>query len=179
MSKESIQNTRQFQKPLTQSLEKYLLAIYDISKNNSNIIVKDVSSYLKIGGATTAVAIKTLAKKGLINYMPYQNITLTKEGMEYIQLKLYRHNTISNFLNQVLEIEKTLADKNANAIEYSMTEDVLVKFVHFLDFMKQCSCKEPKWLNSCKHSLKDGRISNKCKVCVSGQGGCQGCCSIT
>ena len=177
MSKESIQNTRQFQKTLTQSLEKYLLAIYDISKSNSNIIVKDVSKYLKIGGASTASAIKTLAKKGLINYVPYGNITLTNEGINLVQLKIYRHNTISNFLNQVLEIEKNSADKNASAIEYSMTQDVLTKFVQFLDFMKQCSCKEPKWLNSCKHSLKDGQISEKCKDCVSGKCVCNSCCS--
>ncbi len=165
------------EKKLSESLEKYLLAIYDISKNNSNIIVKDVSNYLGIGGASSANAIKTLAKLGFINYIPYGNITLTKEGIEYIQLKLYRHNTISNFLNQVLEIEKTSADKNASAIEYSMTKDVLIKFVHFLDFMKQCSCKEPKWLNSCKHSLKDGQISKKCKDCASSCGGCKNCCS--
>ncbi len=179
MEKESIQTTQITQKPLTQSLEKYLLAIYDISKSNSNIIVKDVSKYLGIGGASTATAIRTLAKKGLINYVPYGNITLTKEGINLIQLKIYRHNTISTFLNQVLEIEKTSADKNASAIEYSMTEDVLIKFVHFLDFMKQCSCKEPKWLNSCKHSLKNGQISEKCTNCVSGKGGCKSCHSIT
>ncbi len=166
-------------KKLSESLEKYLLAIFDISKNNSNIIVKDVSKRLGFGGATTATAIKTLAKFGLINYVPYQNITLTKEGIEYIQLKLYRHNTISTFLNQVLEIEKASADKNASAIEYSMTQDVLTKFVHFLDFMKQCSCAEPKWLNSCKHSLKNGQIPKKCTDCVSIKGGCKGCHSIT
>ena len=175
MAKESTQTTQLTKKQLTQSLEKYLLAIYDISKNNSNIIVKDISKYLKIGGASTATAIKTLAKKGLINYVPYGNITLTKEGINLVQLKIYRHNTISNFLNQVLEIEKTSADKNASAVEYSMTQDVLTKFVQFLDFMKQCSCKEPKWLNSCKHSLKEGQISEKCQDCVSGKCGCKGC----
>ena len=57
-----------------------------------------------------------------------------------------------------------------------MTEDVLIKFVHFLDFMKQCSCKEPKWLNSCKHNLETGELSNKCSNCLSGcNGGCSGC----
>ncbi len=177
MAKNSIQTTRQIKKTLTQSLEKYLLAIYDISKNNSNIIVKDVSKHLKIGGASTATAIKTLAKKGLINYVPYGNITLTEEGTNFIQLKIYRHNTISNFLNQVLEIEKTSADKNASAVEYSMTQDVLIKFVNFLDFMKQCSCKEPKWLISCKHSLKGGQLPKKCIDCVSDKGGCKDCCS--
>ncbi len=167
------------EKKLTESLEKYLLAIYDISKDNSNIIVKDVSNYLGIGGASTAAAVKTLVKKGFINYVPYGNITLTQEGFNAVQLKMYRHNTISNFLNQVLEIEKTSADKNASAIEYSMTEDVLIKFVHFLDFMKQCSCKEPRWLNSCKHNLETGELPNKCSNCVSGcNDGCSGCCCL-
>lgn len=167
---------KQNKKQLTESLEKYLLAIYDISKSNSNIIVKDVADYLKYGGASTATAIKTLAKMGLISYVPYGNISLTQVGFNTVQLKIYRHNTISNFLNQVLEIEKTSADKNASAIEYSMTEDVLIKFVHFLDFMKQCSCKEPKWLNSCKHNLATGKLSNKCSNCSAGcNGGCSGC----
>lgn len=167
---------KQNKKRLTESLEKYLLAIYDISKSNSNIIVKDVADYLKYGGASTAAAIKTLAKMELINYVPYGNISLTQEGFNTVQLKIYRHNTISNFLNKVLEIEKTSADRNASAIEYSMTEDVLIKFVHFLDFMKQCSCKEPKWLNSCKHNLETGELSNKCSNCLSGcNGGCSGC----
>lgn len=164
------------EKILTESLEKYLLAIYDISKDNSNIIVKDVAKYLGIGGASTATAIRTLAKKGLINYVPYGNISFTQEGFNTVQLKMYRHNMISNFLNQVLEIEKTSADKNASAIEYSMTEDVLTKFVHFLDFMGQCTCKEPKWLSSCKHSLKDGQLPEKCSNCTQGCGGCQGGC---
>ena len=167
----------QNKKILTESLEKYLFAVYNLSKSNSNIIVKDVSNYLGVGGASTATAIRTLAQKGFINYVPYGCISLTQEGYNTIQLKLYRHNTISNFLNLVLEIDKTASEKNASAIEYSMTEDVLTKFVHFLDFMKQCSCKEPKWLTSCKHSLSDGQISEKCTNCVLGCDGCKGCCS--
>ena len=163
-------------KDLTESLEKYLLAIYELSKINDNIIVRDVANYLKIGGASTADAIKTLASREFINYIPYSSITLTPKGLETIELKLYRHNTISEFLNKVLDIEKESADKNANSIEYSMTEDVLIKFVHFLDFMKQCTCKEPKWIKSCKHSLEDGKMSEKCSACVSEGKGCGSCC---
>lgn len=161
-------------KNISESLEKYLLAIYEISKSNSNIIVKDVANYLKIGGASTAIAVKTLAERGFIEYVPYGAISLTTKGLNAVKIKIYRHNTISNFLNKVLEIDKENSDENASLIEYSMTEDVLTKFVHFLDFMEQCSCKEPKWLNSCKHSLTTGEISEKCANCVSG---CGGCCS--
>ena len=64
------------------------------------------------------------------------------------------------------------AEENAEVMEYSMTDDVLNRFVNFMDFMKQCCCPEPKWIKSCKSSLKNGEISEKCKNC---NGGC--CCS--
>ena len=157
-------------KELTESLEKYLLAIYELIQCKK-VKVKDVSEYLKIGGPATADAIKTLANRGFINYVPYGTISLTPKGSSAIEVKKYRRNTISRFLNNVLEIKKSEAEKNAKAIEYSMTEDVLVRLVHFLDFMEQCTCKEPKWIKSCKSSLKNGEMTNKCKAC---QGGC--CC---
>lgn len=164
-------------KNLSESLEKYLLAVYELSKVKECVMVKDVSKYLKLGGSSSADAIKALAKKGVIKYVPYSAIELTKEGIELIELKIYRHKTISNFLNKVLDIEKESADINAHALEYSMTQDVLVKFVHFLDFMEQCTCQEPKWIKSCKKSLENGEVSSKCKSCISKNSNCGSCCT--
>ena len=163
------------QKDLTESLEKYLLAIFELLKTQTEIKVKDVSSYLKIGGPATSDAIKTLVARGFINYVPYGTITLTAKGASAIEIKRYRRNTISKFLNMVLDIPTKEAEQNAIAIEYSMTEEVLTKFVHFLDFMGQCSCKEPKWIKSCKTTLQKGELSPKCQECSRGNNGC-GCC---
>lgn len=157
---------------LTKSLETYLLAIDTLLENKESIIVKDVAKYLDYGGATTADAIKKLKEKGYVNYEPYGNITLTDLGEKRVIIKKYRHNTITKFLNKVLDIEEKAAEYNADKIEYSMTDDVLTKLVSFLDFMEQCTCKEPKWVNSCKSTLKTGELSSKCKTC---SGGC--CCS--
>ena len=156
---------------LTQSLETYLLAIDNLLQEKKTIIVKDVANYLKIGGASTADAIKKLKEKGYINYKPYENITLTSIGEEAILLKKYRHNTIKHFLNKVLDIEQNDAEENANAIEYSMTKDVFIKLVNYMDFMEQCSCAEPKWQKSCKSYLQNGKLSEKCSTCT---GSC--CC---
>ena len=160
------------EKKLTKSLETYLLAIDSLLEEQETIIVKDVAKYLNFGGATTADAIKKLKEKGFVNYEPYGNITLTSKGEDAVMLKKYRHNTIKKFLNRVLDIDIKSAETNACAIEYSMTQDVLVRFVHFVDFMEQCSCSEPKWIKSCKSSLEEGKLSENCKNC---QGGC--CCN--
>ena len=159
-------------KELTKSLETYLEAINLLLENKKQIIVKDVAEYLHLGGASTANAIKKLKAKGFINYEPYGNITLTELGKKTIIIKNYRHNTITKFLNNVLDIDKEEATYNAEQMEYYMTDDVLSRLVNFLDFMEQCTCKEPKWIKSCKSTLETGELSTKCKSC---SGGC--CCS--
>ena len=156
---------------LTKSLENYLLTIDTLLEKKEAIIVKDIAEYLKIGGASTSEAIKKLRQKGYINYEPYGNITLTPLGEKTVIIKKYRHNTITKFLNRVLDINVKDAELNAEKMEYSMTEDVLTRLVNFMDFMEQCMCKEPKWLKSCKSSLEKGKLSDKCQSC---QGVC--CC---
>ena len=157
---------------LTKSLETYLLAADTLLNNKETIIVKDIAEFLNIGGASTSDAVKKLKEKGYVNYEPYGNITLTDLGEKTVIIKKYRHETITNFLNQVLDIELYKAEENAEAIEYSMTDDVLTRFVNFMDFMKQCACPEPKWIKSCKSVLQNGEMSESCKIC---SGGC--CCS--
>ena len=155
---------------LTKSLETYLLAIDTLLEIKKAIKVKDVAQYLNFGGATTADAVKKLKEKGYINYEPYGNITLTSIGENAVIIKKYRHNTITKFLNKVLDIDLKNSEFNAEQMEYSMTEDVLSRLVHFLDFMEQCSCSEPKWVKSCKSSLQSGEMSEKCKTCSGGCG---------
>lgn len=152
---------------LTESLEKYLLAIYEIVKINQAARVKDVSNYLKIGGPATSEAVKNLAKKKFINYVPYGIITLTEKGLKKAKLKIERHNTISNFLEKVLLIPSSNIEETTKQVEYSMPTDVLNKFIKFLEFMETCSCKEPKWVKSYKHFINNGELQDKCKHCIN------------
>lgn len=173
---------RNTESELTESLEKYLLAIYEIVKLNTAARVKDVSNFLKIGGPATSDAVKTLAERKFINYVPYGIITITEKGKEKAEEKLNRHHTIENFLEKVLLIEPEKVETSARQIEYSMPDDVLDKFVNFLSFMENCSCKEPKWVNSYNYYSKNGKMQDKCISCVANKDKfdnskcCSGCC---
>ena len=157
-------------KELTKSLENYLLAIYEIVESSSAARVRDVAEKMNIGAASTSEAVKTLAKKKFINYQPYGLITLTKKGEKTIEEKLKRHKTIENFLENVLKLDKNYA----NEIEFSMPDEVLNRFVDYLTFMEQCSCKEPKWIKSFRYYIKEGKMQEKCVNCTSG---CNECCN--
>jgi len=158
---------------LTKSLEKYLLAAASLIETKESVIVKDAAEFMKVGGASAADGIKKLREKGYINYEPYSNITLTPLGEKTAAAIKYRRRIISEFLNQVLNIELKKAEENAEKMEYSIEGDVLEKFVYFLDFMKQCSCSESKWMKSCKSALEKGLMPEKCRICT-GKCSCTG-----
>lgn len=151
---------------LTASQENYLCAIHEIEKENNAARVKDISNYLSIGAPSVSEAMKVLEKKGYINYEPYGLITITPKGKDTVIEKTKRHEIISHFLKEVLLIDENTINENAEKIEYSMSEEVLEKFVSFLTFMQTCSCKEPKWLKSFKHFAKHGKMQDKCDSCI-------------
>lgn len=124
---------------------------------------------MNIGAASTSEAVKTLAQKEYINYKPYGLITLTKKGTKTIEEKLKRHQTIENFLENVLKLDKSYA----NEIEFSMPDEVLNRFVDYLTFMQKCSCKEPKWLKSFQQYIRENKMPDKCLNCKDGCCGCK------
>jgi len=156
-------------KDLTKSLENYLLAINEIVEQNGAARVRDVAEKTKIGAASTSEAVKTLTKKGYVNYQPYGVITLTKKGKNAVEKKLYRQEIIRQFLEDTLMVENDCGKD----IEFAMPDDVLDRFVAYLTFIKKCSCKEPKWIKSFRYYVKENSMPEKCKNCTTG---CRDCC---
>ena len=104
------------QKELTESLEKYLLAIYEIVKINNTAKVRDVANYLNVGSPTASEAVKNLALKGFINYVPYSMITINEKGQLLAEKKIRRHQIICNFFENVLMVEKNKIDEYARQL---------------------------------------------------------------
>jgi DtxR family Mn-dependent transcriptional regulator len=152
---------------LTESLEKYLLAIYEIVKVSKAARVKDVSNYLKIGGPATSDAVKTLAARKFINYVPYGIITITAKGRKKAEEKINKRKIISHFLEKVLMVEPEKIEESTKQLEYSMSNEILEKFVQFLTFMETCSCKEPKWVQSYKYFSQHKKMQAKCQQCIA------------
>jgi DtxR family Mn-dependent transcriptional regulator len=151
---------------LTPSLENYLKAVYEIVEKNKAARVKDVSKLLSIGPSSVSEALRNLADKAYINYEPYGIITLTKKGEKIAQELIKRHNTLCEFLKDVLLVDNEIVKENACKIESGVSEEVLEKFVRFLTFMQTCSCKEPKWIKSFKYYAKNGSLQEKCNTCI-------------
>lgn len=153
-------------KKITSSLENYIRAISEVSKIKKASRAKDISQYLNVGPSSVSEALKILSDKKLINYEPYGIITLAPAGEKIAKNIEQRHTTICDFFQNVLLIDEKDVEINAFKLQHEISNEALDKFIQFLDFMKTCSCKEPKWLQSFKYYAENGELKDKCTECI-------------
>ncbi|MCK5271456.1 MAG: ArsR family transcriptional regulator, partial [Sedimentisphaerales bacterium] len=65
------------EKTLSHSLEDYIEAIYQLCQDKPMAHANHIAEYLGVGKSSVSWALSQLSKKGLVNYTPYEAITLT------------------------------------------------------------------------------------------------------
>ena len=125
-------------KALSSSLEDYIEAIYQISKKKLVAHANQIAEYLGVSKSSVSWALNQLSRKKLINYTPYEVVTLTDKGKTVAKRVAGRHEDIKNFLVEVLGIKKEMAESNACRMEHVMDKEVLGRMRLFLNFLEQC-----------------------------------------
>jgi len=143
---------------LTESLEDYLEAIYNIIHEKKGVRVKDISNYLTVKNSSVTSALKSLEKEGFINYEPYGIISLTEKGNELSKKITERHKILKYFFMNVLFIDKELSDQTACKIEHGMPEPVFKKFIQFIKYIYLNHKNNPEWFNRFKDFCSKNEI---------------------
>ncbi|OJF76005.1 MAG: hypothetical protein BKP49_09305 [Treponema sp. CETP13] len=113
---------------MTQSLEDYLEVIGNLKNTNNNPRVKDIAAILKVSKPSVHTALHQLENKGMITHEHYGAITITKEGFKrYSDIK-HRHDTLKQYLLQVLSVSAENAEKDACEMEHKMSDETFSKF---------------------------------------------------
>ena len=123
---------------LSASLEDYIEAISDIVAEKQVARARDIAMRLRVKHASVTAAMRALASKGLINYAPYEVITLTAKGRRISKDVAERHRTLQDFFAKVLSVDSSLADKAACAMEHTLPGDILRPLTEFVDFVERC-----------------------------------------
>ncbi len=123
---------------LSDSLEDYLEAIYQLSTQTQGARVKDIANRLQVRAPSVNAALRTLAEHGLVNYVPYDAITLTAAGRTAAVNVVRRHEALLDFLVNVLAVEASEAENAACAMEHAVSEPILERLIQFAEFMSRC-----------------------------------------
>ena len=120
---------------LSASLEDYLEAIFHIVADKQAARSKDISRRLKVNVSSVTGALQALAQKNLVNYSPYEVVTLTEKGERAARDVVRRHRALRDFFVKVLAVEENVADKGACQIEHIIPREILQRLVDFVDFV--------------------------------------------
>ena len=83
---------------LSENLEDYLEVILELEKTRKVARGKEIAQKLNIQPGSVTGALKTLDRKGLINWEKYGFITLTEKGLNIAETITKRHSVLKNFL---------------------------------------------------------------------------------
>lgn len=124
---------------LTPSQEDYLEAIWRLVWKEGIVRVRDIADSLGVSMPSVIGALKTLAKRKLVEYHPHKYVTLSDRGMELAESISARHGMLRKFLTDVLDVEAELADTNACRLEHAVDEVVSRRLGYFVKFMSRSS----------------------------------------
>jgi len=153
-------------KRLTASLEDYLEAVLLLIRQGRVARVRDIAARLGVGMSSVTAALKALAERRLVNYDPYQVVTLTGRGRELAEGINRRHIALRRFLVEVLRLDGDLADANACRMEHAVDDALLDRLVRFGEFVHACPLVSDNWLEKFGDFCRYGRDAEQCGRCI-------------
>jgi DtxR family Mn-dependent transcriptional regulator len=143
---------------LSASLEDYLEAIYHTVAAKGAARAKDIVLRMGVHNSSVTQALRSLSEKKLINYAPYDVITLTDAGEALALGVVRRHETLSKFLNHVLGLPDAEADAEACRLEHAVSGGVLNRLVRFVEYFESCPQNDVRWDDAAGSSATARRV---------------------
>ncbi|MDR3348066.1 MAG: metal-dependent transcriptional regulator [Acidaminococcales bacterium] len=117
---------------LSPSIEDYLEAIHMLDADQKGVRSIDVATHLSVSKPSVNKALHNLINAGLAKQEKYSLIYLTKTGREKAREVMNRHETIKEFLINILKVAESTAENEACMIEHAMSNETVSKMRVFL-----------------------------------------------
>jgi len=131
--------------PITSTLEDYLATIFRLVQKNGEARSNAIADNLDVSRSSVTTALKSLAARELIEYRPYNPITLTPSGWELGKRIAHRNMILQDFFGRVLQLPAEEAEATACRVEHAVTDDVVLQLGRFILFLKESGCDIENW----------------------------------
>ena len=124
---------------LSASLEDYLEAIYNLAGDSNITRSRDIAEELGVSRASVTGALRALKEKSLVNYQPYNYISLTESGQEAAAEIANKHEILKSFFIDILDVNNETAQQAACKAEHALGSEIISKLLSFIEFVGQNS----------------------------------------
>ncbi|MGD8725091.1 MAG: metal-dependent transcriptional regulator, partial [Desulfobacterales bacterium] len=119
---------------LSSNMEDYLEAIFNISQEKQAARAKDIAERINVNKSSVTGALRSLSEKGLVNYAPYDIITLTAKGKKLAAEIVRRHAALKEFFIKILLIDNDEAEEASCRVEHAVSKNIIDRLVRFVEF---------------------------------------------
>jgi len=148
-------------------MEDYLEAIFHISEEKQAARAKDIADRVQVNKSSVTGALRSLSEKGLVNYAPYDIITLTPKGKKLAAEIARRHEALKDFFINILLIDKNEAEEASCRVEHAVSKNIIDRLIQFVEFMEICPRGGKEWLRGFRRHCENGDTSSRCAVFIS------------
>ncbi len=152
---------------ISKASEEYLKIMYVLKKQNGNIRVTDVANKMNCTKPSVNKAVNNLKEEGMLNYESYGTIELTKAGEDLAKKILEAYDIVYLFLKEVLNLEPSEAEQEAERIKLAITDNTinkLAKYVHKVLDLSNLDCNYDVNKERCRSCAKRLNINNERKL---------------
>ncbi len=150
---------------LSKSQEDYLEAILLLVRKGRVARVRDIAGQLGVGMPSVTAALKALAARKLVNYDPYQVITLTDKGDKLAAEVIGRHEVLRRFLREALAMDEDSAEANACRLEHAADSRLITRLSRLSQLLRQCPRAMNEWRKAISAPASGPMPATACSTC--------------
>ena len=122
---------------MTRAEENYIKAIYHLGGHDGTLITTNaLASEMQTKPSSVTDMTKKLADKNLVNYKPYQGVSLSEMGIKTALSIIRKHRLWEVFLAEKLDFTWDEVHEVAEQLEHIKSEKLIDKIDELLDFPK-------------------------------------------
>jgi DtxR family Mn-dependent transcriptional regulator len=110
---------------LTEPVEDYLKAIYELESRFGAAATSDVASALDVAPASVTGMVRRLATQGYLDHVPYRGVQLTPRGRQVALRTIRRHRILESYLTGVLGYPWDRVHDEAERLEHAASDDLI------------------------------------------------------
>ena len=116
--------------------ENYLKSIYHLLQKSESVSTNQLAAFINTKASSVTDMLKKLADKCLINYTPYQGVTLTAAGEKIAVNIIRKHRLWEYFLVEKLNFKWDEVHEVAEEMEHISSNELIDRLDKFMGFPK-------------------------------------------
>ena len=153
-------------KPVSSAMQDYLEAIGRLADERGFARVRDIANRIGVTQPTVTGALRNLAEMELVNYKPYEVVTMTSQGRQLARGVRRRHELLSRFFTDVLGLPPATAESDACRVEHDLSRETVERLVAFMEFIDSCPRAGAGWLERFAASCESGACAGCIEECM-------------